>query len=198
MRAAQTQEAYLGVLPAGTDAASLVTHDGLTTEGVIGAVTAPDGTIAVQASAAGYSGNQVTLFVSFDAAGSILNLSVDASTQTTGIGSKVAEDSFVSAFLGWNAAEPVAAGKPGGCDLPARPIPLTRYSTPSMRRSPATTPNSRGWRKDGSQQNKPSKWKIFTAGIIRENPVLRLVLGVLLGPGDHHHGVRRAWHGPFP
>ena len=110
--AAQTQEAYLGVLPAGTDAASLVTHDGLTTEGVIGAVTAPDGTFAVQASAAGYSGNQVTLFVSFDAAGSILNLSVDASTQTTGIGSKVAEDSFVSTFLGWNAAEPVAAGNP--------------------------------------------------------------------------------------
>ena len=110
--AAETQEAYLGVLPAGTDAASLVTHDGLTTEGVIGAVTAPDGTIAVQASAAGYSGNQVTLFVSFDAAGSILNLSVDASTQTTGIGSKVAEDGFVSAFLGWNAAEPVAAGNP--------------------------------------------------------------------------------------
>ena len=110
--AAQTQEAYLGVLPAGTDAASLVTHDGLTTEGVIGAVTAPDGTIAVQASAAGYSGNQVTLFVSFDAAGSILNLSVDASTHTTGIGSKVAEDGFVSAFLGWNAAEPVAAGNP--------------------------------------------------------------------------------------
>ena len=110
--AAQTQEAYLGVLPAGTDAASLVTHDGLTTEGVIGAVTAPDGTIAVQVSAAGYSGNQVTLFVSFDAAGSILNLSVDASTQTTGIGSKVAEDGFVSAFLGWNAAEPVAAGNP--------------------------------------------------------------------------------------
>ena len=24
---------------------------------------------------------------------------------------------------------------------------------------------------------KPSKWKVFTAGIIRENPVLRLVLG---------------------
>lgn len=28
-----------------------------------------------------------------------------------------------------------------------------------------------------AKQNKPSKWKIFTAGIIRENPVLRLVLG---------------------
>ena len=24
---------------------------------------------------------------------------------------------------------------------------------------------------------KPSKWKVFTAGIIRENPALRLVLG---------------------
>lgn len=28
-----------------------------------------------------------------------------------------------------------------------------------------------------AKQNKPSKWKIFIAGIIRENPVLRLVLG---------------------
>ena len=27
---------------------------------------------------------------------------------------------------------------------------------------------------------KPSKWKVFTAGIIRENPVLRLVLGCCL------------------
>ena len=109
--AAQTQEAYLGVLPAGTDAASLVTHDGLTTEGVIGAVTAPDGTIAVQASAAGYSGNQVTLFVSFDAAGSILNPSVDASTQTTGIGSKVAEEDFTAGFIGWNGGA-VSSGAP--------------------------------------------------------------------------------------
>lgn len=110
--AAQTQEAYLGVLPAGTDASALVTYDQLTTEGVIGAVAAPDGTIAVQASAAGYSGNEVTIFVSFDATGSILNLSVDASTQTTGIGSKVGEEDFVSAFLGWNAADQVSAGSP--------------------------------------------------------------------------------------
>ncbi len=47
-------------------------------------------------------------------------------------------------------------------------------STPSMQPSTATTMRSRGCCKD---EQKPSKWKVFTAGIIRENPVLRLVLG---------------------
>lgn len=110
--AAKTQEAYLGVLPEGTDAAGLTTLEGLATEGVVGAVTAPDGAVAVQASAAGYSGKQVTVFVSFDAAGTISKLSVDASTQTTGIGSKTGEESFYSGFLGWDAANHVSAGEP--------------------------------------------------------------------------------------
>ena len=56
---------------------------------------------------------------------------------------------------------------------------------------------------------KQSKWRIFTAGIIRENPVLRLVLGccsalagggpgsgALGGGGCPHHGIRRFGHGP--
>lgn len=110
--AAQTQAAYLGVLPEGTDAAGLTTLDGLTTEGVVGAVTAPDGSVAVQASAAGYGGNDVTVFVSFGADGAISAMSVDASTQTTGIGSKTAEESFWSGFLGWDAANHVSAGDP--------------------------------------------------------------------------------------
>lgn len=110
--AAKTQEAYLGVLPEGTDTAGLTTLEGLATEGVVGAVTTPDGAVAVQASAAGYSGKQVTVFVSFDAAGTISKLSVDASTQTTGIGSKTGEESFYSGFLGWDAANHVSAGEP--------------------------------------------------------------------------------------
>ena len=36
---------------------------------------------------------------------------VDASTQTTGIGSKVSGDSFASGFIGWNGGE-VASGSP--------------------------------------------------------------------------------------
>lgn len=43
-----------------------------------------------------------------------------------------------------------------------------------MQPSTATITRSRGCSKD---ERKPSKWKVFTAGIIRENPVLRLVLG---------------------
>ena len=111
-KAAKTQEAYLGVLPQGTDAASLTTVEGLATEGIVGAVTTPDGGVAVQAQAAGYGGNMVTVFVSFDAAGAVSRLSVDASTQTTGIGSKTGEESFYGGFVGWDAAGHVSAGDP--------------------------------------------------------------------------------------
>ena len=43
---------------------------------------------------------------------------------------------------------------------------------------------------------KQSKWRIFTAGIIRENPVLRLVLGCCSALAGYHHGIRRFGHGP--
>ena len=108
----QTLQSYVSVLPDGTDAASLTEFENLTTSGVTGAVSTPDGAIAVQAAAAGYSGNAVTVYVAFDAAGNITDLLVDASTQTAGIGSKTSEESFTAGFVGWNAAEPVANGAP--------------------------------------------------------------------------------------
>ena len=43
--------------------------------------------------------------------GTISNISVDASTQTTGIGSKVADESFTSGFIGWNGGA-VSSGNP--------------------------------------------------------------------------------------
>ena len=100
------------VLPDGTDAASLTEFENLTTSGVTGAVSTPDGAVAVQAAAGGYSGKAVTVYVAFDAAGNITDLLVDASTQTAGIGSKTSEESFTAGFVGWNAAEPVANGAP--------------------------------------------------------------------------------------
>lgn len=109
---AETQAAYLGVMPVGTDAASLTELDGLTTAGVEGGVRSGEGTVALKAAAAGYGGKNVTVYVAFDAAGTISNLTVDASNQTTGIGSKVAEDSFASGFIGWDAASAVALGAP--------------------------------------------------------------------------------------
>ena len=47
----------------------------------------------------------------FDANGTETGIWVDASTQTTGIGSKVADDSFASGFVGWNGGE-VSNGSP--------------------------------------------------------------------------------------
>ena len=99
---AQTLASYLSVLPEGTTDADMTEVQGLATEGVQGAVTTPSGAAAVCAAAAGYSGNDITVYVAFDAAGTITNISVDASTQTTGIGSKVAEEDFTAGFIGWN------------------------------------------------------------------------------------------------
>ena len=47
----------------------------------------------------------------FDAEGAISGISIDGSTQTTGIGSKVSDESFASGFIGWNGGE-VASGSP--------------------------------------------------------------------------------------
>lgn len=98
---AETLAAYLSVMPEGTDAASLTDIEGLTTSNVEGAVMSPDGTAAVKAAAAGYSGKDVVVYVSFDASGAIASIAVDASTQTTGIGSKTGEESFYGGFVGW-------------------------------------------------------------------------------------------------
>ena len=102
---AETLAAYVSVLPEGT------AIDGLTTASVEGAVKTANGDVAVKAAASGYSGKDVTVYVAFDAEGAISGISIDGSTQTTGIGSKVSGDSFASGFIGWNGGE-VASGSP--------------------------------------------------------------------------------------
>ena len=111
----RTLESYVVVLPEGTSADSLTeltVSEASLSAGVTGAVSAPDGSIAVQAAAAGYSGKAVTVYVAFDASGSIANLLVDASTQTAGIGSAVGEESFTSGFAGFSASGHVSDGTP--------------------------------------------------------------------------------------
>ena len=108
---AETLAAYVSVLPEGTTTDSMTAIDGLTTANVQGAVRTADGSVAVKAAASGYSGKDVTVYVAFDGEGAVSNISIDASTQTTGIGSKVADDSFASGFLGWNGGE-VSNGSP--------------------------------------------------------------------------------------
>ena len=85
--------------------------ENLTTANVSGAVKTAAGDVAVKAAATGYSGKDVTVYVAFDADGAISGISIDASTQTTGIGSKVGEERFASGFMGWNGGK-VSAGSP--------------------------------------------------------------------------------------
>ena len=106
---AETLAAYVSVLPEGTTTDSMTAIDGLTTANVQGAVKTADGSVAVKAAASGYSGKDVTVYVAFD--GAISGISIDGSTQTTGIGSKVSDESFASGFIGWNGGE-VASGSP--------------------------------------------------------------------------------------
>ena len=108
---AETLAAYVSVLPEGTTTDSMTAIDGLTTASVEGAVKTANGDVAVKAAASGYSGKDVTVYVAFDAEGAISGISIDGSTQTTGIGSKVSGDSFASGFIGWNGGE-VASGSP--------------------------------------------------------------------------------------
>lgn len=108
---AETLAAYLSVLPEGTTDADMTELEGLTTPDVEGAVTTTSGAAAVKAASSGYSGKDVTVYVAFDTNGAISNISVDASTQTTGIGSKVADESFTSGFIGWNGGA-VSSGSP--------------------------------------------------------------------------------------
>ena len=108
---AETLAAYLSVLPEGTTDGDMTELEGLTTPDVLGAVTTSSGAAAVKAASSGYSGKDVTVYVAFDTEGAISNISVDASTQTTGIGSKVAEEGFTSGFIGWNGGA-VSSGNP--------------------------------------------------------------------------------------
>ncbi|MDY6006700.1 MAG: FMN-binding protein [Gemmiger sp.] len=108
---AETLAAYVSVLPQGTTTDELTEVENLTTANVSGAVRTAAGDVAVKSAATGYSGKDVTVYVAFDADGAISGISIDASTQTTGIGSKVGEERFASGFMGWNSGK-VSAGSP--------------------------------------------------------------------------------------
>ena len=106
---AETLAAYLSVLPEGTTADDLQDVT-VTTANVTGAVKTADGMAVVQSTAAGYSGNLVTVYAAFDTTGTLTALSVDASTQTTG----------------WSASQQVEVGNPvdaiGGATISSRAV----------------------------------------------------------------------------
>ena len=113
------------LLPEGTTADDLQDVT-VTTANVTGAVKTADGMAVVQSTAAGYSGNLVTVYAAFDTTGTLTALSVDASTQTTGIGSKTGEESFYGGYVGWSASQQVEVGNPvdaiGGATISSRAV----------------------------------------------------------------------------
>ena len=123
---AETLAAYVSVLPEGTTTDSMTAIDGLTTASVEGAVKTANGDVAVKAAASGYSGKDVTVYVAFDAEGAISGISIDGSTQTTGIGSKTGEESFYGGYVGWSASQQVEVGNPvdaiGGATISSRAV----------------------------------------------------------------------------
>ena len=143
---AETLAAYVSVLPEGTTPDSMTAIDGLTTAGVEGAVKTANGDVAVKAAASGYSGKDVTVYVAFDAEGAISGISIDGSTQTTGIAPRSpAIPSPPALSAGAGERSPPAALWTA---LPVQRIPATARSTPSTQPSTATTMRSRGCSND--------------------------------------------------
>ncbi len=113
--AAATLGAYVEVLPSISDAAELETVD-YTATGIDGVVQAPDGSIGVKAVQSGYDGGEIILIVGFDTNGTVTGVWADALTQTAGIGTRVAEDSYLATFVGLDGSQNVSAGE-NGVDL---------------------------------------------------------------------------------
>ena len=111
-----TLAAYVGVLPSVSDATELEEVTGYTTANVTGVVKAPDGSLAIKAEESGFDGGIVTVIVGMDANGTETGIWVDASTQTKGIGSAVAEDDFLKQFDGLDCTQNVVMGEKNGVD----------------------------------------------------------------------------------
>ncbi len=107
---ATTLAAYIQVLPGVAGAEDLEEVTDYTTPGVTGAVRAADGSIAVKAGESGFDGGIVTVIMGFDPTGTMTGLWVDATTQTSGIGTNITNEEFLSQFDGLTAASNIAAG----------------------------------------------------------------------------------------
>ena len=110
-----TLAAYVGVLPSVSDASELEEVTDYTTSGITGVVKTPDGSTAIKAEEKGFDGGILTVIMGFDANGAETGIWVDASTQTKGIGSNVATDTFLAQFNGMDGTQNIAIGQ-GGFD----------------------------------------------------------------------------------
>ena len=112
---AATLAAYVDVMPSVSDANTLEEVSGYTTANVSGAVKAEDGSIAIKAEEKGFDGGILSVIMGFDTNGTVTGIWVDASTQTKGIGSNVATDTFLAQFNGMDGTQNIAIGQ-GGFD----------------------------------------------------------------------------------
>ena len=100
-----TLAAYVGVLPSVSDATELEEVTDYTTANVTGVVKAPDGGIAIKAEEKGFDGGILTVIMGFDTEGKVTGIWVDASTQTSGIGSNVAKADYLAQFNGMDGTQ---------------------------------------------------------------------------------------------
>lgn len=107
---ATTLAAYVEVLPTVSDAATLEELTSYTTANVTGAVKAEDGSVAIKAEESGFDGGILTVIIGFDTNGQMTGLWVDASTQTSGIGSHTGDADFLAQFDGLTAEQNIAIG----------------------------------------------------------------------------------------
>lgn len=107
--------AYVDVMPTVSDAKTLEEVTDYTTENVTGVVKAEDGSIAIKAEEKGFDGGILTVIMGYDTNGTVTGIWVDASTQTKGIGSNVANDTFLAQFNGMDGTQNIAIGQ-GGFD----------------------------------------------------------------------------------
>ena len=108
---AATLAAYVDVMPTVSGASDLEEVSGYTTENITGAVKASDGSLAIKAEEKGFDGGILSVIMGFDTNGTVTGIWVDASTQTKGIGSNVANDDFLAQFNGMDGTQNIAIGQ---------------------------------------------------------------------------------------
>ena len=101
----------LAVTTAVSSATDLDEVTDFSTENVTGVVKATDGSIAIKAEEKGFDGGILSVIMGFDTNGTVTGIWVDASTQTKGIGSNVATDSFLAQFDGMDGTQNITLGQ---------------------------------------------------------------------------------------
>ena len=102
---ATTLAAYVDVMPTVSDATTLDEVTGYTTANVSGVVKAEDGSVAIKAGESGFDGGILTVIMGFDSTGKVTGMWVDASTQTSGIGSNVSKPDYLAQFDGMDGTQ---------------------------------------------------------------------------------------------